>query len=284
MASTPIVAGRTFLIASTLLALTVACDNGPTAVPPKHAPLARAHSHNDYTRRRPLQDALDLGFCSIETDVWLVDDELLVGHDADDLRPERTIDSLYLAPLAERAAKNDGWIYDPGRTTTLLVDFKTGGATYDALKQRLEKYPQLFDKRPVTGGDAVAPIQVIISGDRPLKQFAAEEDPLCALDGRIADYDSDTSAQRMPLVSDAWPTQFAWSGQGEFPPAQREKLRRLADDVHRHGRKLRFWATPDNEAVWAELLREGVDVIGADDIEKLAKFLAAHEPEEPGAQ
>ena len=44
-------------------------------------PLARAHAHNDYEHTRPLQDALDHGFTSVEADVWLVDGELRVVHD-----------------------------------------------------------------------------------------------------------------------------------------------------------------------------------------------------------
>ncbi len=35
----------------------------------------RAHSHNDYLHRRPLLDALALGFCSVEADIYLVDGE-----------------------------------------------------------------------------------------------------------------------------------------------------------------------------------------------------------------
>lgn len=39
-------------------------------------PLPRAHAHNDYEHARPLLDALDHGFTSVEADVWLVDGEL----------------------------------------------------------------------------------------------------------------------------------------------------------------------------------------------------------------
>jgi hypothetical protein len=43
-------------------------------------PLTRAHAHNDYLHARPLFDALDHGFCSVEADVWLVDGKLLVAQ------------------------------------------------------------------------------------------------------------------------------------------------------------------------------------------------------------
>ena len=45
-------------------------------------PLVHAHAHNDYEHKRPLFDALEQGFCSVEADVWLVEGKLLVAHEA----------------------------------------------------------------------------------------------------------------------------------------------------------------------------------------------------------
>src|SRR4051812_48862087 len=73
---------------------------GPTTRP---IPLVHAHAHNDYEHPRPLLDALDCGFCSVEADVHLVGGRLLVAHDAAHLRPARTLQSLYLDPLHDRA-------------------------------------------------------------------------------------------------------------------------------------------------------------------------------------
>ncbi len=41
------------------------------------APLVNAHAHNDYAHKRPLADALDHGFCSVEADIFLVDGALI---------------------------------------------------------------------------------------------------------------------------------------------------------------------------------------------------------------
>jgi hypothetical protein len=57
------------------------------------------HAHNDYEHERPLHEALELGFCSVEADVHLVAGSLLVAHDLGDTDPERTLQSLYLGPL-----------------------------------------------------------------------------------------------------------------------------------------------------------------------------------------
>src|SRR5437868_5553114 len=81
--------------------------------PPKKqvAPLARTHAHNDYEHNRPLFDALDCGFCSVEADIWLVKGELLVGHTPLALKKDRTLEKLYLDPLRTRAKANGGKVY-----------------------------------------------------------------------------------------------------------------------------------------------------------------------------
>ena len=76
--------------------------------------LPSAHAHNDYDHRRPLQDALDRGFNSVEADVWLIDGELRVAHDLADAKPGRTLESLYLKPLADRVRENHGQVYKRG--------------------------------------------------------------------------------------------------------------------------------------------------------------------------
>jgi hypothetical protein len=77
-------------------------------------PLIHAHAHNDYEHPRPLFDALDHGFCSVEADVHLVDGRLLVAHDRSKVKPERTLEALYLDPLRERVKKNNGHVYPAG--------------------------------------------------------------------------------------------------------------------------------------------------------------------------
>ena len=62
-----------------LLALTGCTSVSENSAEPK--PLIQAHSHNDYEHQRPLLDALDCGFCSVEADIYLVEGKLLVAHD-----------------------------------------------------------------------------------------------------------------------------------------------------------------------------------------------------------
>src|SRR3954447_24444741 len=104
------------------------------AIAAEAKPLPQAHAHNDYEHARPLLDALDHGFCSVEADIWLTPEGLLIGHDRKDLRPGRTLQSLYLDPLRERIHANGGRVYRGGPMFYLLIDVKTDAeATYAAL-------------------------------------------------------------------------------------------------------------------------------------------------------
>lgn len=58
-----------------------------------------------------------------------------------------------------------------------------------------------------------------------------------------------------------------------MPEEERQKLADLVQRVHRSGRRLRFWATPDVEPMWRTLHEAGVDLINTDDLDGLSRFL-----------
>ena len=108
-------------------------------------PVKRAHAHNDYEHTRPLLDALDNGFCSVEADIYLTNQGLLVAHTPITLKPDRTLEKLYLDPLRERAKANGGRIYAKGPAFHLLIDVKGDAKdTYAALAKVLEKYADIL--------------------------------------------------------------------------------------------------------------------------------------------
>lgn len=253
---------------------------------PAVQPLTRSHAHNDYAHSRPLEDALDQGFCSVEADIFLVDGKLLVGHDRKDLTPERTLDSLYLAPLAKRVKANRGHVYPQRAPFTLLIDIKENGAeVYKVLATELDRYRGIFSGYDRRGKrDSVAKgkyprqeraITAILSGDRPVEAVRADNQRLVFIDGRLADFESTMpfSAELTPLVSESYFDHFKWIGGGKMPDDQREKLRAMADRVHRAGARFRLWAIPDNKASWAEMHDAGVDLINTDHLPELANFL-----------
>lgn len=78
----------------------------PGVASPRTAPATPiAHSHNDYLQERPLFDALDRGFTSIEADVFPRGRELRVAHTVWGIRKGRTLESLYLRPLRDQLGR-----------------------------------------------------------------------------------------------------------------------------------------------------------------------------------
>lgn len=240
-------------------------------------PLPQAHAHNDYLHSRPLLDALARGFCSVEADVFLVDGELRVGHDRSQLRPGRTLERLYLDPLAERVREHGGSVYAKEVPFTLLVDIKSeGAAVYEKLSEVLQGYADV-----VSGvqGDHFQQraVQIVISGDRPKAPIAADSDRRVGIDGRLEDLESDAPAHLMPLISDRWTSHFRWRGDGEMPRSEREQLIQIVRQAHRAGRRVRFWATPEKESLWRELVDAGVDHINTDQLDRLRTFLMSRQ-------
>jgi hypothetical protein len=239
------------------------------------SPLDRAHAHNDYEHARPLQDALDHGFGSVEADIYLVDGALLVAHDRDSVRADRTLEGLYLAPLRARIAAHGGRVYEGRPPLTLLIDVKSDAEpTWAALESLLRRYDDVFTS---WHGDSMTarPVVAVISGERPLVTLPAERDRWAALDGRLADLDASPSlpAAAMPLVSDDWKNVTKWRGEGAVPGSVRRRLVAIVARAHAQRRRLRFWNTPDSPVVWRLLLESGVDLIGADDLDGLRSFL-----------
>jgi hypothetical protein len=236
-------------------------------------PHTRAHAHNDYEHKHPLIDALEHGFCSVEADIYLVDGKLLVGHTRASLRSDRTLERLYLEPLKQRVSKNAGRVYPAGPPFTLFIDIKTNGAkTYPVLRDVLARYRDIITSASDADPQQRA-INVVVSGSRPIELIAADGDRLVGIDGRLGDLNSDIPRSLIPVISDNWNLHFRWRGAGPIPPQERENLRAIVKKAHQHGRRIRFWATPDKPVVWQELYDAGVDLINTDNLAGLDEFL-----------
>jgi hypothetical protein len=234
--------------------------------------LPRAHAHNDYLHKRPLSEALEQGFCSVEADVFLRGDELLVAHTVFELRPERTLKTLYLDPLRKWIQEHNEQISPDGSGLWLLIDIKSEAeATYQVIHRQLEEFEEIlsavkdgqFTQRPVT---------VVISGNRPVEFMRRQSFRLAAIDGRPGDLESTDPAHLIPWISTDWKSHFKWRGVGPLPVEEQDRLRDFVSRCESRGRKLRFWGAPDKPAVWQTLWESGVSLLGTDDLEGLARF------------
>ncbi|MBN1806828.1 MAG: phosphatidylinositol-specific phospholipase C/glycerophosphodiester phosphodiesterase family protein [Sedimentisphaerales bacterium] len=258
------------------------CDISPSHAGSK--PLLNAHAHNDYEHDRPLFDALDHGFTSVEADIYLVAGELFVAHGAKEIKPERTLRWLYLEPLKKRIAENAGRVYPNGPQFTLFIDIKTQAVpTYEVLDKMLTEYRDIVTSFDSKGRNDKA-IVVYITGNRPRAFMESQPLRYAACDGRLSDLNSDAPATLIPVISDRWPSHFSYRGSGPVPAEQKQKLKDIVEIAHKKGRIVRFWSTPDRPSserrnLWRELLNSGVDLLNTDDLPGLREFLLEYECE-----
>lgn len=246
-------------------------------------PLLQAHAHNDYAHKRPLLDALDHQFTSVEADIHLAKGKLLVAHWWWNRDPKKTFRKLYLNPLRARVKKNKGCVHPGCPRFILLVDIKTSAdSTYRALHKMLLEYKEMltsYHKGKVKKGA----VTVIVSGNRPLSFMKKQTTRYAFYDGRPGDLKSKEKASLIPLVSQKWSRMFGWSGSGTMPPKQLKKLHAYVKKAHQQGRMVRFWATPDRrtsarQQLWKVLFKAGVDLINTDDLTGFQQFLLEQRP------
>jgi hypothetical protein len=235
-------------------------------------PMTVAHSHNDYEQRRPLLDALALGYRSVEADIWLHDGELRVSHRG--IFFAGTLRELYLDPLQARVDRL-GSVHGDGEPFLLWLDLKSGELELVLeLRRVLARYPMLT--RMDGGKMKRVAVTVILTGDENAKRAYTS-----GIGAHYACRDSNElllGQKRDPLhlwYALSWTDWFSWDGNGHIPSEERNRLRALADAVHRQGRRLRLYGLPEAEGVWREALEAGVDLLSTDELQRLERFLEA---------
>lgn len=235
------------------------------------------HAHNDYEHKRPLLDALEHGFTSIEADIHVLDGQLYVAHDKEDIDPSRTLTSLYLDPLQAFLKRNKG-VWAKGTPCFLFIDLKSDAdSTLALLEPLLQRYKSMLSEFTGTGGKQRA-VTVVLTGNRPMERLKKPSRHYAALDGRLEDLDKNESRLLIPLVSGKWGDFFTWQGHGPMPAEQHARLLDLVHKAHQSGRRIRFWATDvaaseDQAVFWSVLYQAGVDLINTDKLEALRAFL-----------
>ncbi|GEO05730.1 hypothetical protein AAE02nite_33940 [Adhaeribacter aerolatus] len=239
-------------------------------------PLEQGHSHNDYWRSRPLLDALNQGFKSVEADVFLVDGALLVGHSKNELSPAKTLESMYLKPLQNIARENKK-LYQQPSVLYLYIDFKTEGKnTYESLVPVLARYQNLL-VNPLNKSRS-GMVRVILTGNYPQEQVLADKQRLVFLDGKVENLSQNLNPAFFPVVSGNWAKYFTWKGEGAMPAAETRQLAEWAALAQKNGQQIRFWNMPEQSrdqinSIWQELLKYPAILIGTDHLDWLTGIL-----------
>lgn len=223
-------------------------------------------AHNDYAGPKPFEASYELGVGFIEADVFLVGGELFVAHSQNEITPSRTLDALYLQPLANRIRHNNGWAY-PGRfqTLTLMIDLKTdGSSTLPVLIGKLEKYYDIISSKNLF---------ITVSGSMPDPKEWKKYPLYIWFDGRPAITYTDDQLKRLRLISANFKDYSNWNGKGELSGNDKEKLLSVVNAAHVADLPFRFWATPDFDEAWTKLMELKIDIVNTDHPAELIKFI-----------
>lgn len=244
-------------------------DAGPTSPP------SLKHAHNDYEHTRPLLDALEQKFESVEADIWLDGNGTDIGISHNGAPFKGTLKALYLDPLAQRVADNGGSVHGDGKTFYLWLDFKDGSsAIQDLVATQLAGYAFLtrFDDSGVSQQGAVT---VFLTGDAKAKKALVDRAA-----PRPYARDSNDYSPMDPAADGKWATYavnyfsfMQWTGDGEIPRAQMRQLENLVNGAHATGRSIRIYASPDSNAYWQAAKAAHVDFINTDKLAELASSL-----------
>ncbi|QQL49145.1 phosphatidylinositol-specific phospholipase C/glycerophosphodiester phosphodiesterase family protein [Mucilaginibacter ginkgonis] len=246
------------------------------AARPQTPSLVNAFAHNDYWHKRPLYDALENGYTHIEADVYLREGKLVVAHILPFLHRNKTLEKLYLKPLADCINGKSTQAACPSYPVMLMIDIKSDAdETYLALQKLLEKYRSVISGYE-NGQFVQRKITVVLSGHKPYRLLKSQTDRLAFIDEDLMKSRQDTLTHNIyQTASCKYSKLLTWDGRGDISKAERQKLCDLVAVAHRFGKKVRLWASPDKKNVWQELLSCGVDLINTDKLVALKDFLTS---------
>jgi hypothetical protein len=229
---------------------------------------ANAHAHNDYQHEPPLISAYNSKFGSVEVDVFLNEDDLLVAHTEKDIPYNKKLEELYLKPLLAYIKANNGYVYeDTTQTLVLMIDVKSEAKpTLRKLVELFSKYPEITQCKTLT---------ILVSGNKPSPSTYVNYPSFIWFDGLLsssAKYKPE-ELSRIAILSDNFINYTTWKGNGEPTEKSWDALKKAVAKGHELGKKVRFWNTPDFIEGWQKVVELDVDYIDTYSIRSLAEFL-----------
>lgn len=232
------------------------------------------HSHNDYEHPKPLFGAIDHGFRSLEIDIYLKKDRLVVSHIPVFLGWKPTLEKLYLEPIRARIKQNNGLIYPNDSTSLILyLDFKTEAGTFEKVKEVLGDYMDLLTTWE-NGKENWGPVKILI--DHHEKEILSEPVRWAQIQKGWDQADVKLSPAECPRLNGSFRSLFSSGKNGKMKAEDAEKLKEIVQNAHENGRTLRLYAAGNNPKVWKLLLDAGVDWINADRCKRYQEFYAEY--------
>ena len=224
------------------------------------------HAHNDYQKPEPLINALHNKVFSVEADIYLSGNRLLVAHDKSELPTAGTLDSLYLQPIINLFRQHKGTISEDNKyAPVLMIDIKENGeAVIATLIKFLSAYPSVFDRSINKRA-----VQVVLSGDRGTISKWSSYPSYIFFDGRPYEVYDSVTLHHVAFISDSY---LNYTRPADSANAT---IKRLAEKVHSIKKLFRLWAIPDTPGSWDHLLQLGVDIINTDKVTECRNYYSS---------
>lgn len=210
------------------------------------------HSHNDYQQNTPFWQAYTYGLQSIEIDLVLKDNQLYVAHDIKQINTNRTLETLYLNPLKQAIDLSIG----QPNNLSFLIDLKSDPyKSLELLLPVLKNYESIINKYNIS---------FVISGEKPDLAVFKNTPKYIFIDYQSLDFSKEFIWDKVAMVSLDFSKYSKWNGKGRLIEKDKKLLEQVIDSVHKAGKPIRFWATPDGKTAWNAFYELGVDIINSD--------------------
>lgn len=224
---------------------------------------ANIHSHNDYSRPNAFYQAFNAGAGAIEADIHLRDGKLLVAHDTLISKAPRSFVQLYLLPIMKELKAHP-------RPLNLVIDIK---GSYAPILTELMK--ELKPLKQLIKDNNSNPVSIIITGNRPPPTQYKNYPSYITFDDDLQLPHTPDEWKRVAQVSLNFENYSDWRGEGDLPIVEERRLKSVINAVHAAGKKIRFWAAPDNIKGWQKLMQLHADILSTDKIDDLVAELNA---------
>ena len=243
-------------------------------------PLRTAHSHNDYLRKVPVFNALNNGFCSIEADIYFINNELYLGHESP---TKHLLKDVYLDSLKNILSSNkNNVIYENSiklqvcKTIDLIIDFKDDDS-YPAW-YLLETYLMEYDMFQCYNKDELikeGPIRIILSGNHPKVSDVVKGHHCSVVDIKYDELINGNYTKKEKAIIGQINTKWVRGWNVDEKYIKEVVKTSKTDGINA---SVRFWGIKEFNTnillkLWDFLLDHGVDRIGTDNIVLLKTYL-----------